>query len=92
MADTDYPLLVFPNPVPADRAKRTGGGGKLRGPDPAVQAQRLVPQFQRLQEAMENRRLALQDNPLGLLPEQVLVLETIGCSSGIERFGGSGVG
>ncbi len=83
MADTEYPLLVFPNPVPADRAKRTGGGGKLRGPDPAVQAQRLVPQFQRLQEAMENRRLALQDNPLGLLPEQVLVLETIGS---IENF------
>ena len=27
---------------------------------------------------MEKRRLALQDNPLGLLPEQVLVLETIG--------------
>lgn len=83
MADTDYPLLVFPDPVPADRAKRTSGGGKLRRPDPAVQAQRLVPQFQRLQEAMENRRLALQDNPLGLLPEQVLVLETI---SSIENF------
>ena len=27
---------------------------------------------------MEGRRLALQDNPLGLQPEQVLVLETIG--------------
>ena len=50
MADTDYPLLVFPDPVPADRAKRTGGGGKLRRPDSAAQAQRLVPQFQRLQE------------------------------------------
>ena len=50
MADTDYPLLVFPDPVPADRAKRTGGGAKLRRPDSAVQAQRLVPQFQRLQE------------------------------------------
>ena len=50
MADTDYPLLVFPDPVPADRGQRTGGGGKLRGPDPAVQAQRLVPQFQRLRE------------------------------------------
>ena len=83
MADADYPLLVFPDPVPADRAKRTGGGGKLRVPDPDVQAQRLVPQFRRLQQAMEKRRLALQDNPLGLLPEQVLVLETIGS---IENF------
>ena len=32
---------------------------------------------------MEKRRIALQDNPLGLLPEQALVLETIGS---IENF------
>ena len=83
MADTHYPLLVFPDPVPADRAKRTSGGGRLRGPDAAVQAHRLVPQFRRLQEAMEKRHIALQDNPLGLLPEQALVLETIGS---IENF------
>ena len=78
MAETDYPLLVFPQPVPAERAKRNRPGGKVRPPDPSRQAQRLAPQFQRLQEAMENQRLALQNNALGLLPEQVLVLETIG--------------
>ena len=78
MADTDFPLLVFPDPVPADRARRFGGGGKVKVPEPARQANRLVPQFRRLQEAMEKRRLALQDNPLGLVPEQVLVLETVG--------------
>ena len=32
---------------------------------------------------MEKRRLELQDNPLGLVPEQVLVLETIGT---VENF------
>ena len=85
MADTDFPLLVFPDPVAADRARRFGGGGKVRRPDPATQAQRLVPQFQRLQQAMEQRRLALQDNPLGLLPEQVLVLETIGTIDSFVR-------
>ena len=34
---------------------------------------------------MESRRLALQDNPLGLVPEQVLVLETIGAVDNFVR-------
>ena len=83
MAETDYPLLVFPEPTHAERARRSRGGGKVRVPDASRQAIRLAPQFQRLQEAMERKRLALQDNPLGLQPEQVLVLETIGS---IENF------
>lgn len=78
MAETDYPLLVFPEPVPAKGAKRQPPRGKFRIPDSSQQAKRLVPQFQRLQKAMEKRRIALQNNELGLLPEQVLVLETIG--------------
>ena len=83
MADADYPLLIFSQPARADRAKRTGGGGVPRVPGPAEQAERMAPQFQRLADAMEQRRIALQDNPLGLLPEQVLVLETVGS---IEDF------
>ncbi len=78
MAETNYPLLVFPAPAPAARAKRFGGGGKAKIPDAASQATRLEPQFQRLQEAMDRQRIALQDNPLGIVPEQVLVLETVG--------------
>lgn len=78
MAETDYPLLVFPEPALAERAKRSGFGGEIKKPDASRQARRLVPQFQRLQEAMDNRRLALQDHPLGVQPELVLVLETIG--------------
>ena len=78
MAETDYPLLVFPEPTHAERAKRGGGGGKVSIPGASRQAARLAPEFQRLQEAMERKRLALQDNPLGIQPEQVLVLETIG--------------
>ncbi len=78
MAETDYPLLVFPEPTHAERAKRFGGGGKIKTPSAAGQAKRLVPEFQRLQDAMENQRLALQDNPLGIQPEQAVVLETIG--------------
>lgn len=78
MAETNYPLLVFPAPARAARAKRFGGGGKAKIPDAASQATRLEPQPQRLQEAMDRQRIALQDNPLGIVPEQVLVLETVG--------------
>ena len=78
MAEAGYPLLVFPEPAHAERAKRSGGGGEVRIPEASQQAERLAPQFQRLQEAMERKHLALQDNPLGLQPEQVLVLETVG--------------
>lgn len=83
MAETDYPLLLFPEPVQAGRARRFGGGGKLKTPDSSTQGERMAPQFQRLQDAMERHRLSLQDNPLGLQPEQVLVLETIGS---IDQF------
>lgn len=85
MAENDYPLLVFPEPVPAARAKRNTNFGKIRVPSPYNQAQRLAPEFQRLQDAMEGRRLALQDNPLGLVPEQVLVLQTIGSIQDFTR-------
>ena len=78
MAETEYPLLVFAEPTTAERAKRTGGGGKITIPSAGHQAERLAPQFTRLDRAMTERRLALQANPLGIQPEQVLVLETIG--------------
>ncbi len=78
MAETNYPLLVFPAPARAGRAKRSGGGGNLKIPDAASQAKRLEPQFQHLQDAMDKQRIALQDNPLGIIPEQVLILETVG--------------
>lgn len=73
-----HPLLIFPEPAPAERTRRRGGGGKLRLPGAGQQAGRLAPQFQRLQEAMDRQRLALQGNTLGLQPEQALVIETIG--------------
>ena len=79
----EHPLLVFPDPTHAERTKRQGFGARLRLPDASQQGQRLAPQFQQLQQAMERRRISLQDNPLGIQPEQVLILETIGS---IENF------
>lgn len=74
----EHPLLIFPEPAQAERARRTGGGRKPRLPSALGQARRVAPQFRRLQEAMDRQRLALQGNALGLQPEQALVIETIG--------------
>ena len=74
----EHPLLVFSEPTRADRNKRLGFASSFRIPGARQQAQRLNPQFLQLQQAMERRRLVLQDNPLGIQPEQVLVLETVG--------------
>ena len=79
----DRPLLIFPEPGRAERTKRQGFGGRIRTPNVGQQAERLTPQFQRLQDAMEQKRAALQDNTFGIQPEQVLVLETVGS---IENF------
>ena len=75
---TEHPLLIFPEPTRAEKARRYGGGGKFRLPDTRSQARRLIPQFQCLQQAMDRQRLILQNNALGLQPEQALVLETVG--------------
>ena len=83
MAEHDYPLLVFPEPAPTERARRPSGIGTIRSPDRARQGQRLTPQFQRLQDALARRSIALQDNPLGIQPEMVLVIETVGS---VSRF------
>lgn len=76
--ETDYPILVFPSPALAERTRRHGGGGKPKLPAARRQGERLAPQFRRLEEALANRRLALQGSSLGIEPEQVLVLETVG--------------
>ena len=78
MAESDYPILVFPAPALAERARRSGFGRPPRRPGAGRQGERLAPQFQRLEEALANRRLALQETSAGIVPEQVLVLETVG--------------
>ncbi len=81
----EYPLLIFPTPTIAERAKRPPPRGKIRLPAAQVQAERIAPQFQRLQQAIDRQRLALQNNSLGLQPEQALVLETIGSVDGFIK-------
>lgn len=80
----EYPLLIFPLPSRSERQKRNSGFNRNRKvPSAQEQSSRLTPQFQRLQEAMENQRLTLQSTSLGIQPEQTLVFETIGT---VENF------
>jgi hypothetical protein len=74
----ERPLLILPEPTTAARAKKGGGGG---GPAPLAQArqqQRLGPRLDELEAAFEAKRLTMQTTAAGLVPEDVLVLETAG--------------
>lgn len=72
------PLLVFPKPVEADRSKRSPSPSSIKTPPADRQIQRLEPQFKRVQDAFERHRASIQTSSLGIEPEQVLVIETIG--------------
>ena len=73
----ERPLLILPSPGdPAARQKKHGGGGSLHVPDAKRQAERLSPQFQRLQQMLERARLRVEARDL--VPEEVVVLETVG--------------
>ncbi|MHB1274196.1 MAG: S8 family peptidase [Rhodanobacter sp.] len=74
----ERPLLILPEATVAQRAKKGGGGG---GPAPLGQArqqQRLGPRLNDLEAAFEAKRLTMQTTVAGLVPEDVLVLETAG--------------
>ncbi len=75
----ERPLLILPSPgEPVRRRKRGGGGGRFHRPSPERQVERLTPRFQLLQEALEARRARLQAEARDVVPEEVVVLETVG--------------
>ena len=76
----DYPLLVFPEPTRSnrDRLGRFPRGTVVKYPSADRQSERLGPKLRRLEQALQNRRIALQDNPQGIEPEHVLVMEIVG--------------
>ena len=83
----ERPLLILPNPgEPLPRSKQGGGGGAPHLPSPARQTERLEPKFEALQSAIEARRVRLQAESHDLVPEEVVVLETVGT---IENFIGA---
>lgn len=76
--NSDYPILLFPTPVPASRSKLSGGGGKPHVPSASANAVRLSPKFTALKSTLDGRRMRLQQEAEGANPEDVLVLETAG--------------
>ena len=60
------------------RRKKGGGGGQFHHPSAERQAERLSPQFERLQQTLEERRTRLQMEARDLVPEEVVVLKTVG--------------
>ena len=78
--------MILPTPgEPEKRRKKGGGGGRFHRPGRQRQAERLLPQFERLQKALEARRARLQTEAHGLVPEEVVVLETVGTVDGFVR-------
>jgi hypothetical protein len=78
MATGNFPLLLFPEPTPADRNSLGGGGGSIRVPDIARQRARIAPQLTVLQQAFDAQRLKLQQTAPMENPELILVLEVAG--------------
>ncbi len=74
----ERPLLILPEPTNAERARRGGGGG---GPAPLSRTRqrlRLGPKLTALERAFNAKQLRIQATAAGLVPEDVLVLETAG--------------
>lgn len=75
----ERPLLILPTPVlPQEKQKRSGGPEKINIPTRDRQAERLTPKFTALQEYFDQQRARLAIEARGAVPEEVLVLETIG--------------
>lgn len=75
----DFPLLILPTPIePVERRRLGGGPGRIRKPSRERQAERLTLRFEQLQQALDARRARLQTDSQGIVPEEVVVLETIG--------------
>lgn len=74
----ERPLLLFPTPTTADRSKLQPGVARISKPTAVRQWDKFSPTFRQLQEAFAAQRVAIQHDPMGIEPEQVLVIETIG--------------
>lgn len=89
---SERPLLLFPIPETASRSTLSGGGGQVRTPPYQQQCERLFPIFAQLQASFDARRLEIQQNAIGINPEQVLVIEIVGSidnfANAIKRIDG----
>ena len=75
---TERPILLLPKPTTAERANLGGGGGGPSKLSAARQQVRLGARLLALDKAFELKRVQLQTGATGIVPEDVLVLETAG--------------
>ena len=74
----ERPLILFPKRESAEKARRYGGSSSFHKPTHGRQIQRLTPQFNALQSALDNGRLQIQQEAEHIEPEYTLVLEVAG--------------
>ena len=75
----ERPLLVLPRPgQPVERPKRRGFPSNINRPSRERQGERLTPRFEALQQAIESHRARFQLDAQAIVPEDVVVLETVG--------------
>ena len=80
----ERPLLVLPTPgQPVERAKRRGFPPNINRPSRERQGERLAPRLAALRQAIGAHRARFQLDAHGLVPEDVVVLETVGA---VDRF------
>jgi hypothetical protein len=79
----DRPLLLLPEATSATRGDRGGGGAGPAKISAGRQQERLGPRLKALEADFESKRVRLQAAAAGVLPEDVLVLETAGT---VEKF------
>ena len=82
----ERPLLILPSPGnPIERRKKSPGFPRFHKPNRQRQTERLSPRFDALQRALETRRAKLHAEGHGIVPEEVVVLETVGTVEGFIR-------
>jgi hypothetical protein len=81
----ERPLILFSKPRKAEREKRHSFPTKYHTPSYEKQIERLQPQFNILQEALENGRVAFSKTADGIEPEYTLVLEVLGDPAEFEK-------
>jgi hypothetical protein len=75
----ERPLLILPTPTEPGKQKRKPVPHKgPHLPSRARQVERLTPRLTVLKEAMDTKRARFRTEAAGVIPEEVIVLETIG--------------
>ena len=78
----ERPLLILPTPTEPPKQKKKGfPPQRPHLPSRERQVERITPKLTVLQEAFDTRRARLRTEASGVIPEEVIVLETVSDSA-----------